>query len=64
VPSTMTQRLYDAAPEPKRMLLIEGGGHSSFGDAGADQYRRTLAEFVQVAEAAARERAGHAVAVR
>ena len=64
VPSTMTQRLYEAAPEPKRLLLIEGGSHSSFGEAGADKYRRTLAEFVEVAEAAARERAGHAVAAR
>ena len=55
VPVAMTQRMYDAAPEPKRLLLIEGGGHSNFGD--LDDYRRVLAEFAATAEAASQLRA-------
>lgn len=55
VPVAMTQRMYEAAPEPKRLLLIEGGGHSNFGD--LDDYRRVLAEFVATAEAASQLRA-------
>ena len=62
VPATMSQRLYAAAPEPKRMLLIEGGGHSNFSDVGADAYRRTLADFVEVAQATARRRTARALA--
>jgi fermentation-respiration switch protein FrsA (DUF1100 family) len=57
VPATMTQRLFDAAPEPKRMLLIEGGNHSNSSDQGADDYRRAVADFVAVAQATSRERA-------
>ena len=53
VPAAMTQRMFDAAPEPKRLLLIEGGGHSDFGDAGADDYRRVLTEFIETAQSSA-----------
>ena len=57
VPPAMTERMYAAAPEPKRMLLIEGGGHSNFGELAADEYKRTLGEFVELAETTARARA-------
>lgn len=60
VPAVMTQRLFAAAPEPKRMLLIEGGGHSNFGELAADEYQRTLTEFVELAETTARARAAQA----
>lgn len=61
VPAAMSRRMYDAAPEPKRLLLIEGGNHSNFGDVGADDYRRTLADFIQVAQSTAREHAARAL---
>jgi hypothetical protein len=62
VPASMSQRLYAAAPEPKRMLLIEGANHSNFGDLGADEYRRALADFVEIAQEAVRQRAARALA--
>jgi fermentation-respiration switch protein FrsA (DUF1100 family) len=62
VPASMSQRLYAAAPEPKRMLLIEGGSHSYFSDRGADEYRRVLADFVDVAQATVRQRTAQALA--
>jgi fermentation-respiration switch protein FrsA (DUF1100 family) len=60
VPAAMTQRMFAAAPEPKRMLLIEGGGHSNFGELAADEYQRTLTEFVELAETTSRARAAQA----
>ena len=44
VPSRFGQALYDAANGPKKLLLIEGAGHSDSMSAGADQYRQALAE--------------------
>lgn len=62
VPAAMTQRMFDAAPEPKRLLLIEGGGHSNYGDRGADDYRRVLTEFIATAQATAQLRAAKSAA--
>ena len=62
VPASMSQRLYAAAPEPKRMLLIEGGSHSNSGDRGADEYRRVLADFLDVAQDTVRQRTAQALA--
>jgi alpha-beta hydrolase superfamily lysophospholipase len=46
VPLTMTERLYAAAPEPKELLLIAGGGHANSGSIGWVEYRETLTGFV------------------
>ena len=46
VPPTMSERLYAAAPAPKRLLLIEGGSHSNFSGTGIGEVRRAVAEFV------------------
>jgi len=62
VPAAMTQRMFDAAPEPKRLLMIEGGSHSNFGDIGADDYRRALTEFIATAEAASQLRSAKSAA--
>ena len=62
VPAAMTQRMFDAAPEPKRLLMIEGGSHSNFADLGADDYRRVLAEFIATAEAASQLRSAKSAA--
>jgi fermentation-respiration switch protein FrsA (DUF1100 family) len=46
VPSTMTKRLHAAAPEPKELLLIQGGGHDNSGSIGLVEYREKLTAFV------------------
>jgi hypothetical protein len=48
--------MYAAAPEPKRLLLIEGGNHSNFGDQGAGDYQRALEAFVALAQSTVHER--------
>jgi alpha-beta hydrolase superfamily lysophospholipase len=45
VPSRFAQALYAAATGPKRLLLVEGGGHSDSMDTGAEQYRQALTEL-------------------
>lgn len=45
VPFRFSKTLYDAAPGPKRYLLIEGGSHNNSMRTGADDYRRALHEL-------------------
>lgn len=47
IPSTQGHRLFDAAPEPKRLLIIEGAGHNDLSNVGGEKYIDTLAEFVR-----------------
>jgi fermentation-respiration switch protein FrsA (DUF1100 family) len=47
VPYEMSRRLYDAAPEPKRLVLVPGAGHSSIAVVGPAQYRQALRDFVR-----------------
>jgi alpha-beta hydrolase superfamily lysophospholipase len=56
VPFTMSERLYAAAPEPKRLLLIEGGSHSNYNGTGMDEYRIAVTGFVVLAQQKVRER--------
>jgi alpha-beta hydrolase superfamily lysophospholipase len=46
VPPAMSERLHAAAPEPKRLLLVEGGGHSNVSRVAFDAYRAAVLEFV------------------
>ncbi len=46
VPVAMGKQLYAAAPEPKKLLLIEGGEHSNSSSVGWIEYRDALAGFV------------------
>jgi uncharacterized protein len=48
VPDWMTERLYAAAREPKRRLVIERAGHGGFAEAEPERYGRELAEFFAV----------------
>lgn len=47
VPSDMSRRLFDAAPEPKTLKLIEGGEHSNSGGIAPAEYREAVMSFVQ-----------------
>lgn len=47
VPYQMTQRLFEAAPQPKYLKLIEGGEHGNSGFIAPLEYRTALTEFIQ-----------------
>jgi uncharacterized protein len=47
IPASQGRRLFDAAPEPKRLLIIEGAGHNDLSNVGGGKYIDTLAEFVR-----------------
>lgn len=47
VPVAMAQQLYDAAPQPKKLLLIEGGEHSNSGTIGWVEYRDAVSAFIR-----------------
>lgn len=46
VPFSMGQRLYEAAPEPKSFLPVEGGEHDSIFTSGGEKYWDRLQAFV------------------
>jgi pimeloyl-ACP methyl ester carboxylesterase len=47
VPIQMAQQLYAAAPQPKTLILIEGGEHNNSGAVGWVEYRDALSSFVR-----------------
>lgn len=47
VPYEMSQQLYDAAPQPKTLVLIQGGGHGNSGSIGWVEYRDALTRFIE-----------------
>lgn len=51
VPPVMSQRLFEAAPQPKRLHMIEGANHGNWNGAGLAEYRRVVREFVAAARA-------------
>lgn len=56
VPPFMSERLYDAAPQPKKLHMIEGANHGNWNGAGLDEYRRVIQEFVGNARELARRK--------
>ncbi len=46
IPVEMAKQLYAAAPEPKSLLLIEGGEHNNSETIGWVQYRDALSAFI------------------
>ena len=42
VPPALGRQLFDAAAEPKRFVLVEGGSHHNTNSVGLDQYRAAL----------------------
>ena len=59
VPFSMGQRLYEAAPEPKAFLPVEGAGHNDVFEVGGAKYLETLRTLVgmPVAEAVTKKAA-------
>lgn len=57
VPPAMTEKLYAAAPQPKRLHWIEGAGHGNWNGMGLDEYGRVVREFVVSAQTHLRTRA-------
>ena len=45
IPAKFSQALYGAAPEPKRLLLVENGSHNNSMWTGNGDYQRALAEL-------------------
>lgn len=53
VPSRFSEALFAAAPEPKRLLLIENGSHNNSMWIGGHEYQRALDELFELADPAA-----------
>ena len=47
IPASQGRRLFEVAPEPKRLIIIEGAGHNDLSNVGGEKYIDTLAEFVR-----------------
>ena len=45
IPSSMSERLHAAAPQPKSLWLVPGAGHSSIAVVAWDRYRAALLDF-------------------
>ena len=47
IPAGQGRRLFDAAPEPRRLIIIDGADHNDLFNVGGGEYIDTLAEFVR-----------------
>lgn len=47
IPVEQGRKLFDAAPEPKRLKIIKGAGHNDLSIVGGDKYIDALAEFIR-----------------
>lgn len=47
IPASQGRTLFEAAPEPKRLIVIKGAGHNDLSNVGGEEYLDTLAEFVR-----------------
>lgn len=47
IPPEQGRKLFEAAPEPKRLRIIEGAGHNDLSAAGGRMYIDSLADFVK-----------------
>lgn len=56
VPPFMSERLYEAAPQPKKLHMIEGANHGNWNGAGLEKYREVIREFVDNARELARRK--------
>ena len=47
IPVGQGRQLFDAAPEPKRLLIVPGAGHNDLAAVGGEKYFESLAEFIR-----------------
>lgn len=47
VPASMSQQLYEAAPQPKQLVLIPEAGHNNTAEIAGDKYFQVVQKFVQ-----------------
>ncbi|MFL6336687.1 MAG: alpha/beta hydrolase [Pyrinomonadaceae bacterium] len=47
IPVAQGRSLFEAAPEPKRLVIMKGAGHNDLSIVGGEKYIDTLAEFVR-----------------
>jgi fermentation-respiration switch protein FrsA (DUF1100 family) len=47
VPSFMSQKLYNAAPEQKKLILVPGADHNNTAEVAGVQYLQWVESFVQ-----------------
>ncbi|MBD2580007.1 alpha/beta hydrolase [Oscillatoria sp. FACHB-1406] len=47
VPYTMSQALFEVAPEPKKLLLVPDAGHNNVAEVAPQQYLQAIDEFAQ-----------------
>ncbi|MEA5581678.1 alpha/beta fold hydrolase [Nodularia harveyana UHCC-0300] len=50
VPSFMSQKLYHAAPEPKKLLLVQSAEHNNTATVGGEEYLKWVRSFVEAAK--------------
>ena len=60
VPASMSQQLYQAAPQPKQIFLVPGAGHNNTAEVAGSQYFQVVQQFVkQVENENVAQRRGH-----
>ncbi|MGB3298309.1 MAG: alpha/beta hydrolase, partial [Phormidesmis sp.] len=50
VPAEMSQRLYEASPQPKQLWLVPDSGHNDIATTAAAQYQKTVEAFLDSAQ--------------
>ena len=46
VPVEMSKKLFDAAPEPKQIYIVPGGGHNNVAQIGGAEYLQIVSQFL------------------
>jgi len=46
VPVEMSKKLFDAAPEPKQLYIVPGGGHNNVAQIGGAEYLQIVSQFL------------------
>lgn len=57
VPPRLSQALYAAAPEPKKLLLVDGASHNNSMWVGSEEYRAAIADLFGLGASASASRA-------
>lgn len=47
IPAEQGRKLYDAAPEPKRLLTVPGAGHNDLAAVGGEEFLDAVARFIR-----------------